>query len=332
MSRDLHYTFIIPVYNRPEEIDELLRSMASQTDLNFDVLVVEDGSAEKCDHIIRKYRGHLDIEYYYKENTGPGKSRNYGFERARGNYCIFLDSDCILPPQYFASVKQNMAKGYVDAYGGPDRAHADFTPLQKAINYSMTSFFTTGGIRGGSEKVQKFNPRSFNMGFSREVFERTGGFPEIRFAKSKAAGEDLDLSYQIKKHGFKTALFSDAYVYHKRRTNLRQFFRQVYSFGYSRISIFKRHREALKWLHFVPAAFILASLALLVLGFVKSPCFLIPLALHMLLIAADASIKYRSLTLGLLAVLTSYIQLYAYGIGFTRSIFDSVFFPRKTFD
>ena len=220
---NLKFSFIIPVYNRPNEVEELLESLSKQTNKNFEVVIVEDGSDLKSDAIVEKYKQQLDISYYFKENTGPGISRNYGFERAQGNYCIFLDSDCILPRHYFETVQNELANNYVDAFGGPDRAHKSFSKLQKAINYSMTSFFTTGGIRGGKKKLDKFFPRSFNMGYSREVFDKTQGFSKLRF------GEDIDMSIRIIENGFHTRLIPEAYVYHKRRTNLRQFFKQVFN-------------------------------------------------------------------------------------------------------
>lgn len=326
---NINFSIIIPVYNRPDEIEELLESLSKQTDKGFEVLIVEDGSDIKCEDVIEKYKPLLDISYYYKENTGPGISRNYGFERAKGNYCIFLDSDCILPPGYFKSVKDFLAENYVDCFGGPDKAHADFNNLQKATSYSMTSFFTTGGIRGGSEKIDKFNPRSFNMGFSREVFEKTGGFPPVRFAKAKAAGEDLDLSIQIKKLGFNTALIKNAYVYHKRRTNLKQFYRQVFNFGFARITISKRHPESLKYLHFFPSLFFLGTLALIAGAIIITPLVMLPLAAHLIIIFLDSSIRNNSLNIGFLSVITSYIQIYGYGLGFLSAVWKQVVLGKK---
>jgi GT2 family glycosyltransferase len=314
------FSIIIPVYNRPDEIEELLESMASQTNRQFEVVIVEDGSDKKSDVVIGKYEDKLDISYYYKENNGPGASRNYGMDRANGNYYIFLDSDCILPPGYFQTIVDYFSRSYVDAFGGPDSAHEDFSELQKAVNYSMTSFFTTGGIRGGGEKMEKFHPRSFNMGISREVFKKTGGFPQIRFALAKAAGEDMDLSIQIKKHGFTTALIKEAYVYHKRRTSLKQFWRQVSNFGMARISIFQRHPESLKPLHGLPAVFLLGCILLIVLSIFVSPTFLIPVLVYAVLIFLDSTIRNRCIRVGILSVVTSYIQLLGYGYGFIYAI------------
>ena len=224
-NQDTKFSFVIPVYNRLEEVEELLASMVSQSVKDFEVIIVEDGSQIKCEEICKKYEKKVDLKYFFKENTGPGQSRNYGVEKATGNYIIFLDSDCVLPNNYFEIVEALIKKDFVDAFGGPDKAHKDFSLLQKAINYSMTSFFTTGGIRGGSEKVDKFYPRSFNMGYSIDVYKKTNGFSKMRF------GEDIDMSIRILENGFKTRLFKDAFVYHKRRTSLKQFFKQVFNSG-----------------------------------------------------------------------------------------------------
>ncbi len=328
-ARNISFSFIIPVYNRPTEVRELLESMANQTVKDFEALIIEDGSEIKSDKVYEEFESKLDLKYFFKQNTGPGDSRNYGFKKASGNYCIFVDSDCILPRQYFEIVQHTLEKDYADAFGGPDKAHADFTILQKAINYSMTSFFTTGGIRGGGEKLARFQPRSFNMGFSRDVFDKTGGFPNIRFAKSKAAGEDLDLSIQIQKLGFKTVLIHDAYVYHKRRTSLKQFFNQVFSFGYARITIYKRHPESLKLLHLAPALFTIGILALLILSIIHSPLLFLPVPIHMALILTDSSIKNKNIFIGLLSVVTSYTQLFGYGLGFINAVWKHLVLNKK---
>jgi glycosyltransferase involved in cell wall biosynthesis len=318
-KEDLKISFIIPVYNRPEEIVELLDSLKQQTNKSFEIIIVEDGSTLKCDKEAERYQTFLDIKYFYKENTGPGISRNVGCEKASGNYCIFLDSDCILPPHYVEAVYKSLTKKYVDAFGGPDKAHESFTNLQKAINYSMTSFFTTGGIRGGGEKVDKFYPRSFNMGISQEVFKATGGFPSARFAAAKAAGEDIELSINIYEKGYKVGLLKDAYVYHKRRTNLKQFFNQVYNFGYARISLHRRNKGALKAVHALPSVFTLGLALLLILTIFVSGFFGIPVLLLVLIFFFDASIKNKNLAIGVLAVVTSFIQLIGYGLGFMNA-------------
>ncbi|MFP4047278.1 MAG: glycosyltransferase, partial [Bacteroidales bacterium] len=290
----MKFSLIVPVYNRPNEVEELLESLTKQTRKDFEVVIVEDGSDLKSDTIVDNYKGELDIRYFFKPNSGPGQSRNYGYERAEGNYCIFLDSDCILPPHYFETVRTELANNYVDAFGGPDRAHTSFSKLQKAINYSMTSFFTTGGIRGGKKKLDKFFPRSFNMGYSREVFDKTQGFSKMRF------GEDIDMSIRIIENGFHTKLIPEAYVYHKRRTNLRQFFKQVFNSGIARINLYKRHPQSLKPVHFAPALFTIGTILLVILAFIVSPYFLIPNLVHIILLFFDSMIKNKNASIAFL--------------------------------
>jgi glycosyltransferase involved in cell wall biosynthesis len=212
----MKYSFIVPVYNRPEEVDELLQSMTTLTLQDFEVIIVEDGSSIPCLDVCNKYDGKLDIHYYNKPNSGPGLSRNYGAERASGEYIIILDSDVVLPEGYLEAVDNELNREPVDAFGGPDKAHESFTDIQKAISYSMTSFFTTGGIRGGKKKLDKFYPRSFNMGIRRDVFRQMKGFSNMRF------GEDIDFSIRIFKEGHSCRLFPEAWVWHKRRTDFRK--------------------------------------------------------------------------------------------------------------
>ena len=318
-------SFIIPVYNRPGETGELLQSISLQTNRDFEVIVVEDGSTESSEPVVEQYRGQLDISYFYKENSGPGPSRNYGCEKASGTYMIFLDSDCILPEGYFQMVRETLEGNYTDAFGGPDRAHKDFTNFQKAINFSMTSFLTTGGIRGGNEKMEKFHPRSFNMGFSKEVYVATGGFSTMRF------GEDVDLSIRIQEKGFTTQLIREAFVYHKRRTNLRRFFKQVYNSGIARINLQLRHPGTLKLVHMAPALFTLGVLLLLFLSVLVSWFFAVPLLFHMLLLFLSASFRTSSLPIGFLAVVTSYTQLFGYGTGFLNAFWRRMILGRDEF-
>ncbi len=324
-TASLEFSIIVPVYNRPEEVRELLNGLKEQSKKDFEVLIVDDGSTRKSEDVVEQYGEGLDIKYFYKENSGPGLTRNYGCERAKGNYFIFLDSDCILPIHYFETVQKTLSEGYVDAFGGPDEAHEDFTPLQKAISYSMTSFFTTGGIRGGGERLEKFHPRSFNMGFSREVYESTGGFSTLRF------GEDIDMSIRILSAGFRTKLIKGAYVFHKRRTNLRQFFKQVYNSGIARINLYKRHPSSLRWIHFLPSVFTIGLFVLLLLSLTVSTYFLGLLLLHALLIMLDATIRYKDLWVGVLAIATTYCQLLAYGTGFIAAFLKRVLFKKGEF-
>lgn len=308
----MRYSFIIPVYNRPDEVDELLESLTRQTDKDFEVVVVEDGSSVPCKDVVDKYASLLDIHYYNKPNSGPGQTRNYGAERSRGEYLIILDSDCILSEGYLAAVETELQHEPADAFGGPDRAHESFTDVQKAINYAMTSFFTTGGIRGGKKKMDKFYPRSFNMGVKSDVYQALGGFSKMRF------GEDIDFSIRIFKGGYACRLFPEAWVWHKRRTDLKKFFKQVHNSGIARINLYKKYPESLKLVHLLPAVFTLGVVFLLLCSLV---CVwsLSLLLLFALVIGIDAAVQNRSLKIGLLSIAASFIQLTGYGSGFLRA-------------
>lgn len=308
----MRYSVIIPVYNRPDEVDELLASLTAQSFKNFEVVVVEDGSSIPCKEVVDRYREKLDVHYYSKPNSGPGQTRNYGAERSSGEYLIILDSDCILPEGYLAAVEKELLSAPADAFGGPDRAHESFTDIQKAINYSMTSFFTTGGIRGGKKKMDKFYPRSFNMGVRREVYLALSGFSKMRF------GEDIDFSIRIFKEGYSCRLFPDAWVYHKRRTDLRKFFKQVHNSGIARINLYKKYPESLKVVHLLPAMFTL-GVAVLLAGAPFCAYSLTPIALYALLVCIDSSIQNRSVRIGFYSVAAAFIQLIGYGTGFWRA-------------
>ena len=320
----MRYSLIVPVYNRPDEVDELLESLCSQTLKDFEVIIVEDGSQKPCKDVCDKYANILDLHYYYKENSGPGQSRNYGVERAHGDYVIILDSDVVLPTDYLAAVDNNVQCSMfnVQCFGGPDAAHPSFTPVQKAISYSMTSFFTTGGIRGGKKKLDKFFPRSFNMGIRRDVYQQLGGFSKMRF------GEDVDFSYRIVEAGYQPQLFPEAWVWHKRRTDFRKFFRQVYNSGIARINLEKRHPGTMKLVHLLPMVFTLGVLGMLLLSVLSllspltshlSPLFLLPLLLYCLLLLIDSTILNKSLKVGLLSIPAAFTQLMGYGFGFIES-------------
>lgn len=309
----MRYSFVIPVYNRPDEVDELLESLTHQTLTDFEVIIVEDGSSIPCRHMVEKYTELLPIRYYEKPNSGPGQTRNYGVERSTGEYVIILDSDCILPPGYLQAVEDELQRKLADAFGGPDRAHESFTPVQKAINYAMTSFFTTGGIRGGSKKkLDKFYPRSFNMGIRRDVYLHLGGFSKMRF------GEDIDFSIRIFKGGYRCRLFPEAWVWHKRRTDLKKFFKQVHNSGIARINLYKRYPESLKLVHLLPALFTIGVAFLLIIAIWFQTSLLL-LLLFALLIFLDASIQNKSIHIGSLSVAASFIQLTGYGSGFLRA-------------
>lgn len=318
----MKYSFIIPVYNRPDEMAELLESLTRQRVKDFEVVVVEDGSQVNSRDVVSAYASRLNIQYLSKPNGGPALARNFGAGHAQGDYLLVLDSDVVVPEDYLGAVDRELAARPSDAFGGPDAAHPDFTPLQKAISYSMTSFFTTGGIRGGKKKLDKFYPRSFNMGISSEFYRRLGGFnASMRF------GEDIDFSIRIFKSGARCRLFPEAWVWHKRRTDFRKFFRQVHNSGIARIHLYKKYPESLKLVHLLPAVFTLGTAGLVLAALVLACCglwmwagiVLSPLLLYSLAVFVDSSILNRSLWIGLLSVAAAFVQLVGYGTGFLRA-------------
>lgn len=329
----MKYSIIVPVYNRPDEVDELLASLTRQTLKDFEVIIVEDGSQTPCEEVCAKYNENLDIKYFMKKNSGPGQSRNYGVARAIGDYVLILDSDVVVPEGYLQAVDDELRREPCEAFGGPDRAADTFTPTQKAISYSMTSFFTTGGIRGGKKKLDKFYPRSFNMGIRRDVYNKLGGFSKMRF------GEDIDFSYRIVEAGYKTRLFPSAWVYHKRRTDFRKFWRQVYNSGIARINLEKRHPGSMKLVHLLPMVFTVGCFFCLVWTLAFLICLadncllgiptgsaasflwsaaigLVPLVLYSLIVCIDSTIQNHSLYIGLLSIRAAFTQLWGYGCGF----------------
>ncbi len=316
------FSIIVPVYNRIDEVRDLLASLEAQTVKNFEVIIVEDGSTDRCADVVAEAaaRG-LNVRYFYKDNEGRSIARNYGLERAVGDYFIFFDSDCVIPPAYFETIERELAASPLDCFGGPDAAHESFSDVQKAINYSMTSFLTTGGIRGGKINLEKFVPRTFNMGFSRGVYDRVGGFREM-------FSEDIDMSTRIKQAGFSIGLIRHAPVWHKRRIDLRKFLRQVYVFGMSRITLKLLYPDSLKLVHWLPAVFVVGCIALIALGIFVSPWFLLPLAVYFFLIFLFATISTKSLKIGLLAVPASIIQLGGYGCGFIKAYFTKIILRR----
>ena len=345
----MKYSIIVPVYNRPDEVDELLQSLTQQTFRDIEVIIVEDGSSLPCEDVVHRYAGKLPLRYYKKENSGPGQTRNYGAEHSQGEYLIFLDSDCVLPPGFLQSVEDELSivnsQLSIDSWGGPDRAHDSFTPVQKAISYSMTSFLTTGGIRGGKKQMDKrFYPRSFNMGIRSSLYRQLGGFSSMRF------GEDIDLSLRIYESGASCRLFPEAWVWHKRRTDFKKFFKQVHNSGIARINLMKRHPGSLKLVHTLPAVFTFGVFLLLLL-FLTGLAFtgiglwtgffgakgcnmglvvayfgtalmllaLSPLLLFALIVFIDSSIRNKNIKIGFLSIWASFIQLIGYGTGFLRA-------------
>ena len=317
----MFFSIIIPLYNRPLEIDELLYTLTQQTYLQFEVLVIEDGSKISAKEIVDSYADNLAVSYYYKENAGQGFARNFGFEHAKGDYFVVFDSDCLIPIDYLEIVKNYLLEHQLDAYGGPDGAHSSFTAVQKAISYSMTSPFTTGGIRGNKKHIGQFHPRSFNMGISREVWERTGGFILTRL------GEDIEFSIRIHSMGFKIGLIPDALVYHKRRTDLIQFYKQLHFFGRARINIYKHFPSELKLVHFFPALFTLfLGLSLIFNVFIHPLADLCNtlLAMYILLIFFHSWIINKSAKVAFLSIAASFVQLSAYGLGFMQDLWKKV--------
>jgi glycosyltransferase involved in cell wall biosynthesis len=317
----MFFSIIIPLYNRPQEIDELLATLTKQTYTQFEVLVIEDGSAIDAQSIVEKYKNKLDISYYVKPNEGQGFTRNYGFARAKGDYFVVFDSDCLIPDDYLEIVRTYLFEHKLDAYGGPDAAHESFTPIQKAISYSMTSPFTTGGIRGNKNHIGQFHPRSFNMGISREVWENTGGFILTRL------GEDVEFSIRIQSLGFKIGLIPSAIVYHKRRTSFIQFYRQLHFFGRARINIYKHFPAELKLVHFFPAAFTFFAIFSILLNILNSKlaylCNFTLLLIFMLIFIHSWQLN-RSVKVGFLSIIAAFIQLTAYGLGFIQDFWKRV--------
>ena len=305
------FSIIVPVYNRPDEVRELMASLACQTDRGFEAVIVEDGSTIPCKAEAEAYAPAVALQYFYKDNEGRSPARNFGMDHARGDYFIFVDSDCILPPDYIKRLRNALAEKWRDCFGGPDDAHESFTDTQKAINFAMTSFLTTGGIRGGKVQMEKFVPRTFNMGFSRQVYEKVGGFREM-------FSEDIDMSTRIRLAGFAPELIRDVKVFHKRRGSLAKFWRQVHVFGMSRITLQLLYPGSMKAVHWAPAVFVLGAIAMIIGAFFNT-LWLLPLAAYLLALWISAIISTKSLKVGTLAVAASMVQLWGYGTGFLRA-------------
>lgn len=306
-----YFSIIVPVYNRIDEVSDLLESLTHQSDNDFEIILVEDGSTEPCKAVADQYADRLNLQYYHKSNEGRSIARNYGIVRANGDYFVFVDSDCVLPPDYIEQLHFSLRNDYSDCFGGPDAAHESFTDIQKAINYSMTSFLTTGGIRGGKVQLEKFVPRTFNMGFSRKVYEKVGGFREM-------FSEDIDMSTRIRLAGFSIKLFRNVSVYHKRRVDFKKFWRQVHVFGMSRITLKLLYPGSMKAVHTLPALFVIFSI-IMVLGTIWCRWSIVPLAFYLLCVWIAGIISTRSLKIGSIGVITSLIQLFGYGTGFIKA-------------
>lgn len=315
------YSVIVPVYNRIDEIDDLLSSLTRQTLKNFEVIIVEDGSTMPCRDTVGKYSDKIDVRYFYKENEGRSIARNYGISRAKGDYFIFFDSDCVIPADYFSTLDAELTARPLDCFGGPDAAHESFSPTQKAISFAMTSFLTTGGIRGGKIQLEKFVPRSFNMGYSREVYNHVRGFREM-------FSEDIDMSTRIRRAGFSIGLIRPAEVYHKRRIDFRKFWRQVHVFGMSRITLKLLYPDSMKAVHTLPAIAVIAGVILLLLGIFVSPWWLLPIGIYFLAVFVAAAVSTRSIGIALRAVPASFVQIAGYGTGFIKAYFTKIILGR----
>ncbi len=313
----MKYSVIIPVYNRLDEVEDLLASLSRQTFKDFEVVIVEDGSTAPCKDAVDRYADKVTVKYFMKPNEGRSIARNYGLERAAGDYFIFFDSDCVIPEQYFEKLDKALEKHPVDCFGGPDAAHESFSDTQKAINYSMTSFLTTGGIRGGKVSLEKFTPRTFNMGFSRKVYDNVGGFREM-------FSEDIDMSTRIKNAGYSIALIREAYVYHKRRIDFKKFFRQVHVFGMSRITLKLLYPGSMKLVHWLPAIAVVGGVTLIALALTVSPWFWLPLALYLIAVWVTALLSTRSAKIATLAIPAAIIQLGGYGTGFIKAYVSKI--------
>ena len=305
------YSIIVPVYNRPDEIQKLLESLSAQTVKPFELVIIEDGSKERCDHLLGHYRSFFTIHYHYKENEGRCEARNYGLQCAGGDYMLFFDSDVILPPFYFERLEAAMAASPCDCFGGPDAADDSFSDMQKAVSHSMTSFWTTGGIRGGKVVMEKFCPRTFNMGISRKVYETVGGFNDM-------LGEDIDLSLRIRKAGFDIRLIRETFVYHKRRIDFARFFKQVNNFGQARIWLHLIHPGSMKLVHTLPALMLVAGVLLLAASLFFPWLLLLPL-LYALLVFFDAIAQKHTLKVATLSVVAAAVQITGYGSGFLKA-------------
>ncbi|CAH8294798.1 GT2 family glycosyltransferase [Mariniflexile fucanivorans] len=320
----LQFSFIIPVYNRPDEIQELLQSFVElKTATKFEIVIVEDGSTIPSKEIVNTFSSKLNISYFFKGNSGPGDSRNFGMQHAKGNYFIILDSDCILPKNYLFEVEKSLNENYVDCFGGPDAAHHSFSNLQKAINFSMTSVITTGGIRGNKNSVDTFQPRSFNMGISKEAFLASGGFGRIH------PGEDPDLSIRLWNLGYKTTLIPEAFVYHKRRMSWSKFYKQVHKFGLVRPILNSWHPSTKKITYWFPTLFCLGFVLSVLLLVFQIKCFVMLYAFYFVSAFFIALFTTKSVVVSLLALIAIVIQFFGYGYGFLKSTLAINVFKKK---
>lgn len=327
------FSVIIPSYNRADEVIDLLRSLQAQTceHSRFEVLVIDDGSTDATEQKVNELASQVDfhLRFFRRNHEGPGPARNFGMSQAEGEYFLFIDSDCQADANWLKEIDEAITKEAPDAFGGPDSVLDSFTPLQKAIDYSMTSFLTTGGMRGHSQKrLAKFYPRSFNMGIRREVYEKLGGMGNLRH------GQDIEFSRRIVASGAKVIYIPNAIVYHKRRTSLRKFFRQMFNWGVARINLSYLDAGNLEPLHFIPAIAAVGYTLLTIFTLLTGLAWKIWVAITVLAllicgyIFIDSSIRYRSVKVGWLAPIFAVCQIFAYGYGFTYNYVRRKIFRR----
>jgi|WetSurMetagenome_2_1015567.scaffolds.fasta_scaffold75701_2 glycosyltransferase involved in cell wall biosynthesis len=312
----MYFSIVVPTFSRPDEVSELLASLVFQKNKNFEVIIADGSPDDSVRQVIESYNERLDLKYLYHKGLGISESRNWGVENARGDYIVFFDSDCVIPPHYFKVAGEFLKIDPLDSYGGPDRASENFNKQQRAISYAMTSFFTTGGIRGRKKHVGQYQPRSFNMGIRRNVFNALHGFSGLKVS------EDIDLSIRLNKNGYRSGFIEDAYVFHKRRSTFYKFFRQVLSFGSGRIDLQMRHGDALKPVHMLPSLFVLYLISGLVAGIFSREVFIFwagSAVTYMVAILIDATIQNRNLVIGLMSVYAAFVMLIGYGLGMIKA-------------
>jgi glycosyltransferase involved in cell wall biosynthesis len=322
----MHFSIVVPTFSRPDEVSELLASLESQENNNFEVIIADGSLDESVQQTVERYASKLNIKYLYKRGLGISASRNWGVQQAVGEVVVFFDSDCVIPRQYFKVVQEFLSIHDLDAYGGPDRAGEDFNSRQKAISYAMTSFYTTGGIRGRKSHVGQYQPRTFNMGIKRDVFNRLGGFNTLQVS------EDIDLSMRLYKSGFTVGMIVEGFVFHKRRTNFYKFFRQVFSFGSGRVDLQIRHGDALKPVHMLPSLFVLYLLGGLIAGLFSKGIFLLwsgSVIAYMTAICLDATRQNKSFIIGVMSIYAAFVMLAGYGLGMIKAAIMRMIFKSK---
>ena len=318
MSNKVKYSIIIPVYNRPEEVKELILSISKQSFKNLEVIIVDDGSQISSIEIFQNFKKKLNISYFFTKNQGPALARNFGVKNANGEWIIFFDSDCTIPNNYFKILEKFLNNNFIDFFGGPDTLDDSFNSIQKSINFSMTSFLTTGGIRGRKKSIDKFLPRTFNMGVKKKLFNEVKGFSNIRY------GEDLDLSYRLLKKGKSSALIDKAFVNHKRRSNLSSFLKQIYNSGRARNFLNNKHKGTFRFYHLLPSLFIvffILSFLFYLIDFRITLIILTVYILYFIIIFLSSSFINKNIYVGFLSIITTFTQFLGYGFGFLVAIF-----------